>query len=441
MQSDATPNQSIQQPPLRAASGHVSLQEVMNTLPNVDASNPLDFVLKATSQSVTVPEPKPVETPKPVEEPKPEPKAEAPIADPVPNFDESVELKPDDKQEEPAAEEDDIDSIPDDPVKENYLKLKAKAKTAKQEAKELKTKYEEATQELEKYRKGEVVPEVLQNLENRVAELSKWEKLYNLKSSPEYMERFVQPLEDASTRLKTLFKEYGADDQQVQAALNHVLKLENKADLNKFLSANFDALGATEAKELVSTIKQLEANAAEAEKEPMQAIERLQAESAQIKAAQEMQRVEKIKGVAKESWFEALVDIRNEGKITELIRQESNPEFNKKFVDPILTQSANEYGKLITELGKQGVKDLPKNLAKGLAQMVLRATAQAVAFEARDAALEYANSLKSTASRVDQLFRPPVGGGAGRAAPPPAPKEVTPASAADTLVNSILQKR
>ncbi len=420
-------------------SGHVSVQDVMNTLPNVDADNPLDFVLKATSKSVTVPEPKPA-APAAVPEPQKVQPQQASVVDPLPVFDAPADdaKQPETPAQEAATEEDDIDSVPDDPVKENYLKLKSKAKEAVSNFKQLKVQHEQATQELERYKKGEVIPEVLQNLENKVAELSKWEKLYNLESSEDYQERYIKPLGETSDKLKALFKDYGATDDQIDAAVNHALKLENKADLNKFLAANFDVLGAEEAKSLISTVKQLQSSTEEARKEPIAMLERLQAESAQIKQAQDIQRMERIKGVAKDSWVESLLDIRQEGKLTELIRQENNPEFNKKYVEPILTQAANEYGKLVTELARQGVKEISKDLAKGLATMVLRATAQGVAVESREAALDYANQIKDTSSRVDALFRPAVGGGVARPAARPAPKAITPESAADALLNKIL---
>jgi hypothetical protein len=445
MQSDSTnaPTTSpspANQIPSSLTAGRVSVHDVMNALPNVAADSPLDFVLKSTNSSVTVPAPK-VETPPaatvvPVSD-TPLPKA----ADPMPVFDDAPVAAA--VEDAPAVDpdEEEIDNVSDDPVKENYIKLKTKAKEAVKNYKEIKSQYDVTVSELEKYKKGEVVPEVLQSLENKVAELSKWEKLHNLKASDEYRERFVEPLNDNTEKLKNLFKSYGADEEQVEAAVNHALKLDNKADLNRFLAANFDLLGAEEAKTLIASTKQLQEDAKSAELEPAQALDRLLSESAAIKQAQEVQRVEKIKGTSKNAWVEALVDIRNEGKITELIRNEDDPEFNRKFVDPILTKSSQEFGRLIVELAKQGTKELPKELAKGLATMVLRATAQAVAVEARNVAIDHANKLQQASSRVDALFRPPVGGGVPRGNGAPAPKPASPTDAADKLINSVLSKR
>jgi hypothetical protein len=443
MQSGSTPNQPISQTPSQApaslTAGRVSVQDVMAALPNVAAESPLDFVLKTTSSSVTVPAPTP--TPVPQAAPTPDVKAVASTVDPMPVFDDEPPVQPAAASTEPTDDDDDIDSVSDDPIKDNYIKLKTKAKEAVKNYKELKSQYEVAASELAKYKNGEVVPEVLQNLENKVAELSKWEKLHNLKASEEYQDRFVKPLGETTERIKALFKDYGAEDESVEAAVNHALSLESKADLNKFLSANFDVLGAEEARTLIATTKQLREDAKAAELEPAQALERLQLESQAIKQAQDAQRVERIRGTSKNAWVEALTDIRNDGKITELIRKEDDPEFNRKFVDPILTKSSQEYGRLVTELARNGVKELPKEIAKGLANMVLRATAQALAVEARNAALEHASQIQSASSRVDALFRPPVGGGVPRGGRGPAPAPVSPEAAADKLVNTILSKR
>jgi hypothetical protein len=339
-------------------------------------------------------------------------------------------------------EKDEIDEISEDPVKENYLKLRTKAKETTKALREITAQKAKADEELEKYRTGEVVPELLLEKENRIAELTKYEKLHNLKASDEYREKFVEPVSRNVEKLKQIFKDYGVPPEELDSAINHTLSIENKADLNAFLSENFDSIGASEAKDVVLNIKTTQNEARAAEQEPNAVLERLQEESRTIREAKDVQRVAKITEVAKDSWVESLLDIRQEGKITELIRKESDPAFNQKFVDPILQHSANEYGRLVTELAKQGLTDMSKDLAKGLANMVLRATAQGVAFEARDAALQQLEEVESSASRVNQLFRPQVGGGVASSRPAPAAQPaMTPQMAADELVNSILLKK
>lgn len=446
MQSEATPNPTTQSIPVQTSSAPRAA-DIIKSL-NTSAESPLDFILKNVSDaSITVPPPvqnvpraAPAAVPAPTNATAPVPAAPSPGADPMPTFGEKQEAKAQEILLE--EEKDEIDEISEDPVKENYLKLRTKAKETTKALREITAQKAKADEELEKYRTGEVVPELLLEKENRIAELTKYEKLHNLKASDEYREKFVEPVSRNVEKLKQIFKDYGVPPEELDSAINHTLSIENKADLNAFLSENFDSIGASEAKDVVLNIKTTQNEARAAEQEPNAVLERLQEESRTIREAKDVQRVAKITEVAKDSWVESLLDIRQEGKITELIRKESDPAFNQKFVDPILQHSANEYGRLVTELAKQGLTDMSKDLAKGLANMVLRATAQGVAFEARDAALQQLEEVESSASRVNQLFRPQVGGGVASSRPAPAAQPaMTPQMAADELVNSILLKK
>jgi hypothetical protein len=423
--------------------------DITKTL-NTDAVSPLDFILKnVQSETTTVPNPAPsiaapadAPTPKPAEpvSGNTAPAAAVSGADPMPTFGEKQEAK---TQEAPLAEEDEIDQISEDPIKENYLKLRTKAKEATKTVKELAAQKAEIEERLKKYETGEIVPEILQEKENKIAELSKYEKLHNLKASDEYREKFVEPLNRNIDKLKRIFTDYGVAPEELDAAINHTLSIDNKAQLNAFLSENFpDALGAAEVRDIILDTKTVQQQAKEAEQEPTRVYEQLQQESQMLKQAREQQRMDKITETAKESWVESLLDIRTEGKITELIRKENDPVFNQKFVDPILQHSATEYGRLVTELAKNGLTEMTKDLAKGLAHMVLRATAQGLAFEARDVALQQLEEVQSSATRVNQLFRPQVGGGVPSSRPAPQPAQaMTPKMAAEELVNNILLKR
>lgn len=452
MQSEQIPNQPTptpaappSPPPAQELTSRIPRQsDIMREL-QAGGDNPLDFILKNTQQSAVVPPP-PVlpqfkaDSPAPAPAAAaPQPEVQPPKIDPMPSFGD----EPKKEEAKPAeSEPDEIDQIPEDPERENYIRLRTKAKEAVKTAKELTAKKAELEAELERYKTGEVVPEILQEKENKIAELSKYEKLYNLKSSEEYREKYVKPISANTEKLKQIFKDYGVDDSELDAAISHTLSLDNKAQLNAFLSENFDSVGASEVKEIVQGMKALQAEAKTLEAEPESMLTRLQEESEQIRQAEEARRFSSITETAKTSWVESLLDIRQEGKLTELIRKENDPAFNEKFVDPILTHSAQEYGKLVTALAKGGLKEMPKELAKGLANMVLRATAQGIAFEARDVALNRLEQIESSATRINQLLRPQVGGGVQSSSPPPQqPKELTPQAAAAELVNSILLKK
>jgi hypothetical protein len=195
-------------------------------------------------------------------------------------------------------------------------------------------------------------------------------------------------------------------------------------------------------KNSVTSLRQLQIDAAEAEKEPGRILEHLQEEAKNTNAIRQQERIGKISNNARSAWAESLHEIRAEGQVHELIRREDDPDFNARFVDPILTKSAEEYGRLVTELTRLGAEDLPKELAKGLSKMVQLAHASSVAIAARDAMQARLEEIESTADRVNNLFRPQVGGGVPKGpGAKPAPTAMTPQEAGAALAFSVLQRK
>lgn len=408
----------------------------------VPGESPLDFIKKniepAALQStvppvVAAPVVPPVEAPQISNPP--------PAGDPLPKFDDEPEVPP--AAEEPVdPDEEGLEPTPEVIQKEHYQNLRAKTKEAKKAARELEAKFKEAESELTKYKTGEIVPDLLREQNDKIERLSRFEKLINVKTSEEYIEQVAAPLNDKVSKLKDVFRSYRIDESQLDAALDHFLADRPEAEQNAALLEHFDVLGAQKVSGMLEDIRGLKSKEAELESEPTRVFEQLQAESQARKTTEEIQRTTRIKEVAQDGWVEALLDIRNDGKIKELIRSESDPAFNQKFVDPILNKSAQEYGSLIKEFAKNGVKEISKDLSKSLANMVLRAVTHSLAFEARDVALTRLNEIESVADRANMLLRPNIGGGTARSSAPMAPAEqFTPEQAAKHLSNSILRPR
>lgn len=439
MQSDAAPSPTTQVQHLNQLSQH-------DLKLKVDVSKkPIDFIrenLSVPDAQIVTPDTI-IKTVKDAVAPeKPAPQA-APPADPQPTFGfDAPPSTPPKPSEAPIADGAGIDDgEPVDPGEENFKRLRQARAAADRARKEAEAKYTEAVQELEKYKTGEVVPEILQQKENEIARLSVYEKLHNLKKLPAYQEKVTKPLNDNLDKLKSYFTDYGKSPEETEESINYALQLNNKAELNRFLGETFDPIGAEEVKRIINEIRQLQSEGRSMEMEPVEAIQALEREHQQIQAAKEVQRKSRIADTAKDSWVKSLFKIREHNTMPELIYKDNDPEHNKKFVTPIVTQASTEYGKIVTMLAEAGLSDLKPELAEALSNMTLLAHASAVAAQTRNLALEHAQELEDGSRRGNMLFRPPVGGGVPSSAAPESSKPRTLEQDANALINTVLQKR
>ena len=340
-------------------------------------------------------------------------------------------------EEAPPVDPDDDENAP--PIAENFKKLRSKLKAERLAKQELESKYTETSEKLNDYETGKLIPEIVQGQESRIAQLEYYEKLHNLKMSPQYKDSFIKPLNEVGVKLQEIAKDYGVPDDVMKEALT----LTNRAELNQFLSNHFDDIGGTEVKNLITKAQEIQTNAQSAEQKPLEALAKLQEEHREIETLQDSQRKEAIANTSKNSWGAALDEIKREGKARELIFNPNDSKYNDTFVIPVLRAASQEYGKLIRMLADSGLKVLDENVATMLSKTVLLAHASAVSINSREAAIRHAEELEINTKRQNGYNRPNVGGfGGGNSSPAPAaPLRTTPKEAASILVNSVLAKR
>lgn len=359
-------------------------------------------------------------------------------------FEEAVDEPPKQVTTTDSEEADELDEITN-PGAEHFKKLRTSHSELKKSAADLKRERDELAEKVKKYDTGEIVPDVLQAKDEEITRLSKFEKLVNLKSSKEYQEKFIAPIQETKIKLKEIFAEYGVPAEELDSVVNKALNTDNRVELNRFLQEHLgnDELGAIETKALVVKAKEIQLAASNAEKEPAKMLEDLQKENEAVMQIRDTNRKNQIVGVAKSSWLESLDEIRSEGRLVELIHKEDDPEFNAAYPDQLLPQAAKEYGKIVTELGKRGLTELDKPLAKALSKMVLMAHSSAVAVETRNRAMEGIEELTNNLTRQHTMLRPPIGGGVPRAAngTPMTVKPLTAEQEARNILNSVLAKK
>lgn len=314
-------------------------------------------------------------------------------------------------------------------------------KDLRQKANELKTQLEEKETilgtlqgDLERYKTGEALPDVIKAKEERIAQLEQYEQLHGLRFSPEYQKKYVEPLEAAKTQAVKLAEEYQVDPM----VLNQALAIEGKRELNAFLKDHFDDVGALEVRDVLAQIKTLENETARAEEQPAIALGKLREEFQVQSAEQEKQRLTSIAATSRDGWIKALVEVREKGEYPELTLT-GDPK-QDEVVIPILDSSAQEYGKFVKMLAELGVKELPSDVAKITAKRFLLSQASAVMAQSRAHHYQRSEDILNQTRRTQSMTRPPVGMTSGGGSSPAPARSMTPDSAADVLLGMVRKK-
>lgn len=354
-----------------------------------------------------------VAKPQPVMNPTPAvAEAEAPDTSVIdlPDFSvvEEAENPPTDSNLAPV--EDDLEAdLPDTPAAENFKKLRGVVKTERQLKRELEARLQETAERLERYEKGEIIPEVIEAKDRRIAELEPFEKIVSLRTSKEYQENYVEPAIKRRERLEKI----GGDFRVPPEVMRELVELESERQLGDFISRNFDPVTGLEVKQIVRELQDLGAKAIEAEKQPESTLNQLRQQYAEKEHEEKKKRASVFESVAKEAWVKALQKAKEEGAYKELVPHPTDTEFNKRVVEPIQAKASQNFGALVKQLADLGLTNLPPQLAVGLARLNQLAVAGAMALDAKAKAEAERNAVLQNSKRTSGYMRPQIGGNNG----------------------------
>lgn len=366
------------------------------------AESPLDFIKKNSEAILRKPEVAKVEAPKaevslPTVEVKTEPS--------------KVEVK---SEFNPLSEEEQKVTSPvvEDDLEENKNPLEVNIKkirdNLKSERQARKAKEEEALRfqtELEEYKTGKKLPDTLQNQENEIARLKIYEKVHGLKTSPEYHEKYVSPINQVRGEQDMLLEEYEIPKE----VFNQIRGLKLK-EQNQFLSENFDTTAQIKMRSLLDNEGKLYREMEEANKEPELALNRLLQEAETAKAMRVKNQREGIQHSFRESWGRTLTGIKEQGQFEELIHRPNDTDYNSRVVNPIIQGAATEAGKLMTMLVEDGLTKIRPEVGEFISKMTLLAHSSALNAHTREVALKHARELEKNQNRVNNILRPSIGG-------------------------------
>ena len=171
------------------------------------------------------------------------PAEEKPAAEPAPKEPAPKEPAPKEPEYVAADPDEDGEFNVDAPKPDDWKKIKSIVavsqlnKELKLTARQLAEEKAQREKEIEELRSGLVVPEQVQSLTSRIQELEPFEKIYNLKNSPAYVEQITKPMNEEIAVLRTL----EADYKLPQGVMQRVMDTENVAEQNRILSQYFDS--------------------------------------------------------------------------------------------------------------------------------------------------------------------------------------------------------
>jgi hypothetical protein len=433
------PNTSQPAPSQGSPNGTTSIQpqmpKPMFPVKGTEATSPLDYVtrnLAAKAEAVPAPAEPRIEVPPVITEPAHP--AETPPAEGEGDFSPQVP-EPPTKEAEQAVAADEVDEEGSEtPAETNFKKLRTNLKTLKEEAKTTKEQLAAAEAELEKYKTGEKLPDALQEKEAEIASLRQYQKIVDLKVSPEYQEKYAKPLTEAGNKLEQIFAEYKLNKEDLSKARS----LTSAKERNEFLSEHFDPTGAIEVKGLLEKEHGLAQSAKELEKEPAKALESLIRDSQQVVAVKRRQEREAMNHVLRDTWAESLSKIKEEGVFKELIYKEGDKKYNDTIVKPILESASAEAGKFVRMLFDGGLRELKPEVAKFISRMCLLGHSSAINATTRQRALEHLQELEKNTTRTNAIIRPHIGASGNAPQGQPAREPMTPATMAKQLTAKII---
>lgn len=333
---------------------------------------------------------------------------EEPISEPEEG---SVEQVGDSTSAEELQVEEDIEAEEEKltPAAENFKRLRESLKKERVAKRELEELLGTTKSSLERYEKGEHVPEIVRAKDERIAALEKYETIYALESSPYFQSHYVQPAIELRSKLDKLAVDYGVSKETLQA----VVGVANKKEQNRLLSGYLGDIGGLEARKIIDDMDILGNKISEARKQPKEALDRLKELGAVEELEQKKVQASVFEAVAKTAWNTALEKTKTEGEYKEFIMHPTDAEYNKTVVEPIQHKAATQYGALVKQLADAGLKRLDPNLAVGLARMVQLSIAGALSLKDKAKVERQLNAVQQHNQRVTPYMRPAVGGNNG----------------------------
>lgn len=318
---------------------------------------------------------------------------------------------------------------------QSWKGLRSQVTRAESKAAELETQVKTFEDKLQAYEKGEVTPPYVEELKAKNKELERYQALYDLENSSEYIESVKVPEKKVKDELAPVLDEFGIPLTEIEKLVD----VTSEREINTYLGEHFDTLTGLKVREKIDQLKGLKLKDATVRANPREHLQALIQDSARAKEQHHIQRVGKIDNSAKNSWTKALTELQKSGAYPE-ITYRGDPEHDK-YVRENLERSAKEYGIFINFLANSDLKELPQEIGEILATRFALSDASGITAASRAKIWEDHTQLLERVQKTNKYDNPPLGGGFSRGGNGgPAPSSNTGPSSPTAAADMILQK-
>lgn len=326
------------------------------------------------------------------------------------------------RQEAAEDDEPDMSDVPEEenPAAENFKKAREAIRNERKNNKILTKEFNQVKSKLEKYEKGETVPEIIAAKDKRIQQLEQYETVVNGKLSDEYQTLVANPIKEKSGLLDKLAQDYQVPENIKGQLLEKIVSTDNEKERNALITKYFpDAIGATKVEALVKELHNLGQVALDLEKKPFETMQTIQAQYSEKKRREAEVVASQFESVSKSAWNKSLEKTAKEGLFANLIIDPTNTEVSK-IAESNQHRAAIQYGALVKKLHENGLKTLPEDLAIGLARSVKLSIGGVGLAKELQAARSRIAELEGTNGMIATYFRPGVNtNGGSRAASNP----------------------
>lgn len=315
--------------------------------------------------------------------------------------------------ETPVDDEPDMSDIPDEPAKENWKKAREALRETRKSVKTLTQEFESTKSKLERYEKGEIVPEIISAKDAKIAQLEKYETIVNGKLSDEYQSLVVAPTKEKSGALNKLAEDYNVPEHIRAGLIQKIVETENERERNSLITKYFpDAIGATKVENIVKDLHQLGTLALDMDNKPKETLQALQTQYQEKKQQEATIIANQFESVSKVSWTKALEKTANEGLFTNLILDPNNTEHNA-IAEKNQHRAAIQFGALMKKLHENGLRTAPEDLTTGLARSLQLAVGGVGLAKELQAAHQRIAELEGTSGVLKTYLRPGMNNNGG----------------------------
>lgn len=284
---------------------------------------------------------------------------------------------------------------------DNMKNLRNSLKESRTTIDDLTTQLETATGKVKDIPDIETLQKTLEEKDTRIEELKKFEDLLGLYQTDGFKEKYYDGVDNQISAAVDIAKDYEVSED----IINQAVKITNRKELTAHLLNYFDQVSINDVRPLIIEAQKLLKERDEVELKPAQTKEELISLMRNKTETTKAQASETVKNSMSSAWQD-ITTLYSANESLKVLKKISGNEEHNKIRESLLTNSSEEFGKAMSALVDNGLKQIPSNLAKALAARFQLGEAAAHMAAENHSLLEELTQLKKELRTVNGYTRP-----------------------------------